>query len=68
MNAVREPCPSNRLSDVQIVLELFRTIRDLGLTTGAELMAECEQMFPDLPDERRQVCFEKLARMLEKNQ
>lgn len=68
MTAVRDACSSEKLSDVQIVLELFRTARNFQLTTVEQLVAECKQLFPDLPEERRRVCFGKLADMLEKNQ
>ena len=66
MNAALAPTPSDSLSDVQIVLELFRAARDLQLSTGEQMLAECKLMFPDLSEQRRGVCFEKLARMLEK--
>lgn len=68
MTAVQDACSSEKLSDVQIVLELFRAARNFQLTTVEQLVAECKQLFPDLPEERRRVCFGKLADMLEKNQ
>lgn len=68
MTDVRDACSSEKLSDVQIVLELFRAARNFQLTTVEQLVAECKQLFPDLPEERRRVCFGKLADMLEKNQ
>jgi hypothetical protein len=68
MNVVLDTRPSEQLADVEIVMELFRAVRDLQLRTAAQLVTECTRMFPDLPPERRQVCFGKLATLLEKDQ
>ena len=55
---------SSKLSDFEIVAELFRAARNLELTTAQQVIRECRRMFPDLSDERRQACLLKLADLL----
>ncbi len=68
MAVIADTRPIDQVSDVEIVMELFRAARNQQMTKGKQLVAECKRMFPDLSEERRQACFSKLAAMLEKSQ